>query len=189
MKATASLRDRVRAQLADLKMPGALEALDGILSRIDGGQLGAADALEALLGAQISLRNTRRLVAAMRSSRLPAVKTLGDFDFTPGLFGVLVLIEANAGMKQTDLARTIHLDRSTVVNVIDNLETMKLVERRAVDGDRRSKALYLTSPGKAFLQKLKRQVLDHEKRLAANLSATDRQKLVDFLERIFPEHR
>jgi len=82
MKATASLRDRLRAQLADLKMPGALEALDSILARIDSGQLGAADALEALLGAQITLRNTRRLVAAMRSSRLPAVKTLGDFDFT-----------------------------------------------------------------------------------------------------------
>lgn len=82
MKATASLRERLRAQLADLKMPGALEALDSILARIDGGQLAAADALEALLGAQITLRNTRRLVAAMRSSRLPAVKTLGDFDFT-----------------------------------------------------------------------------------------------------------
>ena len=82
MTATASLRERLRAQLADLKMPGALEALDSILARIDGGQLGAADALEALLGAQISLRNTRRLVAAMRSSRLPAVKTLADFDFT-----------------------------------------------------------------------------------------------------------
>ena len=82
MKATASVRERLRTQLADLKMPGALEALDSILARIDGGQLGAADALEALLGAQITLRNTRRLVAAMRSSRLPAVKTLADFDFT-----------------------------------------------------------------------------------------------------------
>ena len=82
MRATASVRERIRAQLADLKMPGALEALDGILARIDGGQLGGADALEALLGAQINLRNTRRLVAAMRSSRLPAVKTLSDFDFT-----------------------------------------------------------------------------------------------------------
>lgn len=78
----ASRRERLRAQLADLKMPGALEALDAILARIDGGQLSAADALEALLGAQITLRNTRRLVAAMRSSRLPAVKPLGDFDFT-----------------------------------------------------------------------------------------------------------
>jgi DNA replication protein DnaC len=82
MKATASVRERLRAQLADLKLPGALEALDSILARIDGGQLGAADALEALLGAQIALRNTRRLVAAMRSSRLPVVKTLADFDFT-----------------------------------------------------------------------------------------------------------
>lgn len=82
MRAPASVRERIRTQLADLKMPGALEALDGILARLDGGQLGGADALEALLGAQITLRNTRRLVAAMRSSRLPAVKTLSDFDFT-----------------------------------------------------------------------------------------------------------
>ncbi len=82
MSATAtSLRDRLRAQLADLKMPGALEALDDILRQLDGGQLAAPAALEALLGAQIGLRNTRRLQAAMRSSRLPAVKTLADFDF------------------------------------------------------------------------------------------------------------
>jgi DNA replication protein DnaC len=78
----ASLRDRVRAQLADLKMPGALEALDDILRGIDGGTLQAPAALEALLGAQIALRNNRRLQAAMRSSRLPAAKTLEDFDFS-----------------------------------------------------------------------------------------------------------
>ena len=81
MKA-ASLRDRLRAQLADLKMPGALEALDAILSQLDSGKLPPAQAIEALLGAQIQLRNNRRLVAAMRASRLPAVKTLADFDFT-----------------------------------------------------------------------------------------------------------
>lgn len=32
-----SLRERLRAQLADLKMPGALEALDDILAGLDGG--------------------------------------------------------------------------------------------------------------------------------------------------------
>ena len=78
----SSLRDRIRAQLADLKMPGALEALDDILAKVDGGTLPAPAAVEALLGAQITLRNNRRLQAAMRSSRLPAVKTLADFDFT-----------------------------------------------------------------------------------------------------------
>ena len=77
-----SLRDRVRGQLADLKMPGALEALDDILGALDSGALQAPAAIEALLGAQIGLRNNRRLQAAMRSSRLPAVKTLSDFDFS-----------------------------------------------------------------------------------------------------------
>jgi DNA replication protein DnaC len=82
MKPTPSRRDRLRSMLADLKLPGALEALDSILQGIDGGSLTAAEAIEDLLGAQIQLRNNRRLEAAMRSSRLPAVKTLAGFDFS-----------------------------------------------------------------------------------------------------------
>jgi DNA replication protein DnaC len=82
MRTQPSLRERIRAQLADLKMPGALEGLDQVLSRVDGGELAGGEAIESLLGAQITLRNNRRLQAAMRSSRLPAIKTLADFDFT-----------------------------------------------------------------------------------------------------------
>ena len=77
-----SLRDQIRGQLADLKMPGALEALDHVLSQIDGGQMAAPEAISAVLEAQISLRNNRRLEAAMRSSRLPAIKQLEHFDFS-----------------------------------------------------------------------------------------------------------
>jgi len=79
---SASLRDRLRAQLADLKMPGALEALDDVLRRSDAGELSAPTAIEQLLGAHITLRNARRLQTAMRSARLPAIKTLADFDFS-----------------------------------------------------------------------------------------------------------
>ena len=32
MKAASDRRDRLRAMLADLKMPGALEAVDGVLA-------------------------------------------------------------------------------------------------------------------------------------------------------------
>lgn len=137
--------------------------------------------LPTLIGYQLRLAQ----IAIFRDFR----ETVGDYEVTPGLFGVLVLIEANPGMKQTVLARFTHLDRSTVVNVIDNLEAMKLVERRPVDGDRRSKALYLTATGKALLQKLKRLVVEHEKRLTRNFTPASRQTLVDLLQRIFPEHR
>lgn len=76
-----SRRERVRAMLADLKMPGALEAVDGILATADGGTVTATEAIEQLLSAQIVLRNNRRLKTAMRASRLPAIKTLAQFDF------------------------------------------------------------------------------------------------------------
>jgi DNA replication protein DnaC len=80
--AVRSQRDAIRSMLADLKMPGSLEAVDGILGDIDGGRLAATDAINRLLSAQITLRNNRRLQTAMRSSRLPAVKTLESFEFS-----------------------------------------------------------------------------------------------------------
>jgi DNA replication protein DnaC len=80
--APSSRREQIRGMLADLKMPGALEASDAILAEADSGTITASEAIAKLLGAQISLRNNRRLQAAMRSSRLPAVKRLEEFDFS-----------------------------------------------------------------------------------------------------------
>ena len=74
-------RDHIREMLADLKLPGALEAVDDILADVDRGSFTASEAIERLLDAQITLRNNRRLQTAMRSSRLPAIKTLEQFDF------------------------------------------------------------------------------------------------------------
>ena len=74
-------RDHIRAMLADLKLPGALEAVDTILAEVDRGGVTVTEAIARLLDAQISLRNNRRLQTAMRSSRLPAIKTLAQFDF------------------------------------------------------------------------------------------------------------
>jgi DNA-binding MarR family transcriptional regulator len=115
--------------------------------------------------------------------------TMGSLDMSPGLFAVLVLIEGNAGLKQSELAKGVHLDRSTVVSVIDNLERRGLVERHAVANDRRSYALRLTARGAALLKQLKRRVAGHERRLARGLDAREKATLVELLQRIFPEHR
>ena len=44
--AVRSRRDRIRSQLADLKMPGALESLDDVLTGVDGGGVTASEAIE-----------------------------------------------------------------------------------------------------------------------------------------------
>ena len=117
------------------------------------------------------------------------VEAMGPLEMTPGLFAVLVLIETNPGLKQSELARAVHLDRSTVVSIVDNLERRRLVERRAAANDRRSNALSLTATGAALLRRLKQRVARHEKRLTRALDPRERATLVALLGRIFPEHR
>ena len=111
-------------------------------------------------------------------------QTMGTHAITPGLFGVLVVIDANPGLKQSTLARAIHLDRSTVVSVIDKLEARKLVARRHAEGDRRSNALWLTGEGKTLLGKLTGLVRAHEERLVAGFTQADRAQLAGLLQRI-----
>ncbi|MDM8000559.1 MAG: IS21-like element helper ATPase IstB [Dehalococcoidia bacterium] len=72
----------IKAHLADLGMPGSLEVVDSLLEKLDSGVLSPAEAMDQLLAAHTSLRRERRLVAAMRSSRLPSIKRLDSFDFT-----------------------------------------------------------------------------------------------------------
>lgn len=114
---------------------------------------------------------------------------LGEYEITPGLYGVLEVIAANPGLKQTQLARAVQLDRSSVVSVIDKLERRALVSRRVAAGDRRSNALALTAGGAALLKRLRPLVRAHEERLAAELSASERATLMALLARVFPGER
>ena len=77
-----SLVDRIRRHLVGLKMPRALEVLDHTLRRLECGEIGAPEALEALLGEELTLREGRRVRAALKMSRLLNIKTLTGFDFS-----------------------------------------------------------------------------------------------------------
>lgn len=110
--------------------------------------------------------------------------SVDDAEITPTLFGVLVLIDANPGMKQTQLADAIQLDRSSVVSVLDKLEARGLVERVRAPDNRRANALHLTATGRHLLQSLIPQVRAHEERVLQHLDAGDRAQLRELLGRL-----
>ncbi len=87
-----SLVDRIRRHLVGLKMPRALEVLDHTLRRLECGEIGAP---EALLGEELTLREGRRVRAALKMSRLLNIKTLTGFDFSfqPSLNRILTLAQ------------------------------------------------------------------------------------------------
>jgi DNA replication protein DnaC len=107
--APATRIDSIRRSLVSLKMPRALEILDATLRRIEQGQIDGIEALDELLGEELSLRENRRIKAALRMARLPVVKTLNgyDFSFQPSLDRNRIL--ALAGLDFIERAEVIHL--------------------------------------------------------------------------------
>jgi DNA replication protein DnaC len=107
--APSSRVDSIRRSLVMLKMPRALEILDATLRRIEQGQIDGIEALDELLGEELSLRENRRIKAALRMARLPVVKTLAgyDFSFQPSLDKNRIL--ALAGLDFIERAEVVHL--------------------------------------------------------------------------------
>jgi DNA replication protein DnaC len=76
-----SALERIRHHLVGLRMPKALETLDHTVRRLEQGEVSALEALEVLLGEELTLRETRRIKMALLTARLSTVKTLAGFDF------------------------------------------------------------------------------------------------------------
>lgn len=78
----ASPIERIKRHLVGLKMPRALEALDATLHRLEQGESSVLDALETLLGEELTTRETRRIKMALQTARLGTIKTLSGYDFS-----------------------------------------------------------------------------------------------------------
>ena len=73
--------DRIKTTLAALRMPCALEIFDTILRQLERGEVTALEAIDTLLGEELTLRETRRIRTALVMARLSAPRTLAGFDF------------------------------------------------------------------------------------------------------------
>jgi DNA replication protein DnaC len=80
--AASSPLERIRRHLVGLKMPRALETLESTLARIEQGQVSALEAIETLLGEELTTRETRRIRMALMTARLTTIKTLASYDFS-----------------------------------------------------------------------------------------------------------
>ncbi|MBM1171225.1 IS21-like element helper ATPase IstB [Microvirga arabica] len=101
--------ESIRKSLVGLRMPRALEMLDATLRRIEQGEINSIEALDHLLLEELTLRESRRIKAALMMARLTTVKTLASFDFAfqPSLDRNRIL--ALAELKFIDRAEAVHL--------------------------------------------------------------------------------
>ena len=122
-------------------------------------------------------------VAAAFAERLEPLK------ISPGHAGILRAIGAQRGISQQSLAALLGMFPSRLVLVLDELEAMGLVERKASETDRRIYALHLTARGEEKLGMIGRISRDLTETICAALSPSERETLCDLLTKIADEQR
>lgn len=106
------------------------------------------------------------------------------FGTAPRYIGLLRIIESNPGTNQSQLAKAVCLDRSSLVPILDTLTKEGLLERRPSKKDKRLRCVFLTPQGADLLSKIQSRVEEHEKYLVEPLSQAEQETLLRLLRRV-----
>jgi DNA-binding MarR family transcriptional regulator len=109
-------------------------------------------------------------------------RTVGKVGLRPAQFSVMIVIQRTPGLKQTEVANALGIQRTNFVAMVNELERLGWVERRALD--RRSHALHLTRAGQGKVNEALAIERKQEALYDRILGPGERLKLLDMLRRL-----
>jgi MarR family transcriptional regulator, temperature-dependent positive regulator of motility len=118
-----------------------------------------------------------------RASHTRAAEAFETIGLTPALFALLNVIGAREGAIQQKLGTMLGIDPSTMVSLIDRLESAGLAKRRPSRRDRRAREVVITAKGRRQLERARKMVLEVEDEVLGGLSAGERDELLALLRR------
>src|SRR5256714_8312482 len=118
-----------------------------------------------------------------RASHTRIAEALESVGLTPPLFGVLNVLGAREGAIQQEIGSAMGIDPSTMVSLIDELESAGLARRRPHPKDRRAREVVITPKGRRTLERGREMALQVEDEVLGGLSAAERRELMKLLRR------
>ena len=123
------------------------------------------------------------LVIAARTGQELAKRRLSPLGLSVQLCGVLNLL-AEGPISQQALGEQLGIDRTTIVELIDQLEKQGVVERRRNPADRRAYALSLTTHGRSVQKRAARAFDAAAADFFGPLKPAEKQAMSDMLRRM-----
>ncbi|MEP3046174.1 MAG: MarR family transcriptional regulator [Roseibium sp.] len=111
-------------------------------------------------------------------------KTLKPFDLRMLTYTALILIIDNPGLRQSQLADAMDIERPNMVVIVDELERRELISRDRSEHDRRAYSLKGTLAGRQLCDKAIDAVKAHEARLLKGLDEDAVAGLIEALQLI-----
>jgi len=118
-----------------------------------------------------------------RASHTRITDGLQSIGLTPASFGLLNVLGARRGATQRELGSAMGIDPSTMVSLIDELETAGLAKRRPHPTDRRAREVVITPKGRRLLERGRQMALQVEDEVLGGLNAGERRELLKLLRR------
>ncbi|MBV1704427.1 MAG: MarR family transcriptional regulator [Hyphomicrobiales bacterium] len=94
------------------------------------------------------MRTWFRLIRLETRIRVAIAERLRKLGLSTPQCDVLTTLSEREGVSQQELAERLYVTKGNISGLIDRLAAARLVERRSIAGDRRSRALYLTPKGR-----------------------------------------
>ncbi|MEP0940875.1 MAG: MarR family transcriptional regulator [Rhizobiaceae bacterium] len=123
----------------------------------------------------------KRAYNVLRSDLTKCLEPLGLRITT---YSSLNLIVENPGIRQSELALALDIERPNMVVILDDLEQRGWIDRRRVETDRRAYALTATLAGKRVCEKAVAADLASENRLLRHLKTEEKKLLLMALKKI-----
>jgi DNA-binding MarR family transcriptional regulator len=114
------------------------------------------------------------------------IRNFAQLNLRPSQYSVLLVLQHSPGLKQSDVAAALGIQRANFVALFDGLERRGLAQRLPAPNDRRSYALYLTEAGSELLKRANKIQDEMEARLTEQLGPGGREQLLALLRRIIP---
>ncbi|SPF78046.1 MarR family winged helix-turn-helix transcriptional regulator [Pseudoprimorskyibacter insulae] len=113
------------------------------------------------------------------------VNALKPYELRLVTYSALVIIHDNPGLRQSQLADVLAIERPNLVVIVDELEQRDLIVRDRSAVDRRAYALRVTKAGAALYDAATKAVQDHEDKFCAGMSPEQRATVLDAMNSIW----
>jgi len=111
-------------------------------------------------------------------------EALRPFKLTPRHYGVLTYLAEAGPCSQQEIGERVLADRTTMVNVVDDLERLGLACRAPQPGDRRAYSVHLTGKGRQMQARAQSAARAVNREFLQGLSAREQRELRDLLRRV-----
>lgn len=113
------------------------------------------------------------------------LEQLKDTGLTIGQPKILDYLKDHDGSNQKEIARACFLEAGSLTIILNKMEEKGLIERRILNGNRRSFHIFLTEEGKKKQQLVADVFLEIEKKALSNISEKEYEQFISVYQKIY----